>query len=194
MIVSVRISTIVHPSVRTSSLLHLLRLLWNTLEYSGIPLWTPLLQNLGQRNLEGAQHISWSQVPSVNSGSLDQLCVVFCHLTIIPGIFKLFHRYSKMEMFRIYKLFPAYSVPEKWSEYLKISNTSLAQNRLHFLRRLFFWGAKIVGASPRMRTTWHEQRDIRNTHDVMPTSPASYRACHITGITLCTCREMPQKF
>ena len=31
----------------------------------------------------------------------------------IPGIFKLFHRYSKMEMFRIYKLFPACSVPEK---------------------------------------------------------------------------------
>ena len=32
----------------------------------------------------------------------------------IPGIFKLFHRYSKMENDQnIYKLFPAYSVPEK---------------------------------------------------------------------------------
>ena len=30
---------------------------------------------------KGVQHISWSQVPSVNSGSLDTLCVVSCHLT-----------------------------------------------------------------------------------------------------------------
>ena len=44
----------------------------------------------------------------------------------------------KWKMFRIYKLFPAYSLPEKWSEYSKISITFLAQNRLHFPGCLFF--------------------------------------------------------
>ena len=52
MIGSVRISTIVHPSSQTSSLLRLLR-------------YTPSLCNLGQCDREGAQHMSWSQVPSV---------------------------------------------------------------------------------------------------------------------------------
>ena len=45
----------------------------------------------------------------------------------------------KWKMFRIYKLFPAYSVPEKWLEYLKISNTFLAQNRFN-LEHLLFLG------------------------------------------------------
>ena len=52
----------------------------------------------------------------------------------------------KWKMFRIYKLFPAYSVSEKWSEYSKISNTFLAQNRLYFLGCIFFWGTKISRA------------------------------------------------
>ena len=49
-----------------------------------------------------------------------------------------------MEIFRIYKLFPAYSVPEKSSEYLKFS--LFWPRMLHFLGRLFLWGAKKLGA------------------------------------------------
>ena len=74
----------------------------------------------------------------------------------------------KWKMFRIYKLFPAHSVPEKWSEYLKICNTFLAQNRLHLPGHLFFRGTKISRASPHTRTMWCKQRDTCNTHDVMP--------------------------
>ena len=48
-------------------------------------------------------------------------------------------------MIRIYKLFPAYSVPEKWSEYLKNFNTFLAQNRFHFLGCLFFLSISPAG-------------------------------------------------
>ena len=47
--------------------------------YSGIPPWSPLLRNLGQHNRERVQHISWSQVPSINSGPPD--ISVYCSAT-----------------------------------------------------------------------------------------------------------------
>ena len=110
----------------------------------------------------------------------------------------------KWKMFKIYKLFPVYSVPEKWSEYLKFSNTFLAQNRLHFLGCLFFWGTKISRALVRcMRMTctmWHPQHTQRDTY-VMPVTRTTWCLCcwyriashhvrcqhhivHLTGITL----------
>ena len=76
----------------------------------------------------------------------------------IPGIFKLFYRYSNMENNQIYKLFPAYSVPEKWSEYLKISNTFLAQNRFHFPGCLFFLGTNFPWVSPPLARCMHHVR------------------------------------
>ena len=85
------------------------------------------------------------------------------------------------KMFRIYKLFPAYSVSEKWSEYLKISNTFLAQNRLHFPGHLFFWGAKISGVLTFPECLPH-RRDARTWCDM----PNVNNAMHTMHMMWCT--------
>ena len=78
----------------------------------------------------------------------------------------------KWKMIRKYKLFPAYSVPEKWSEYLNFYNFwprigyifwgTYFSGVLKFLGYLNFWGAYFSWLSPCTRM----MQDARNAHDV----------------------------
>ena len=80
----------------------------------------------------------------------------------------------KWKMFRIYKLFPAYSVPEKWSECLKISNSFLAQNRLHFLGCLFSLTVSPTGKMHEAHTMWCRGRMHMMWRDVSPASLSGF--------------------
>ena len=102
----------------------------------------------------------------------------------------------KWKMFRIYKLFPAYSVPEKWAEYLKVSNTFLAQIRLHFLRYLFFLNVSPASEMHVHDTTHMQHGIVHRVHAVhvifivciaLRTSHCSCCVCHVRHVMLCAC-------
>ena len=81
---------------------------------------------------------------------------------------------------------------QKWSEYLKISNTFLAQNRLHLMGCLFFQGTKIsrVHIFPKLLPHWLDTRTWCNTpcgvhaqcdaHNVMHTTQHAPHTCMCT--------------